>query len=196
MKNMVRCGSFCSVADPTAPSKEYQTMNERQPNRGLDPAAPVQREVYHETLVDDAGAPVDGAVAREVYQERVSGPAGEQVTRSEHVSVPSVAAKQRAGVARARQVIYFIFGAINVLLVIRFVLLGLGAQQASSFVAFIYSLSYPLVLPFQGIFPEPTLGGSVFEWASLVAIGIYSLLAYGLVRIVALIYAPPRPAQV
>jgi uncharacterized protein YggT (Ycf19 family) len=172
-------------------------MNERQPNRRLDPvAAPVQRDVYRETLVDDASAPVADEVAREVYQERVSGPAGEQVTRSEHVSVPSVAAQQRAGVARARQVIYFIFGAINVLMVIRFVLLGLAAQQASSFVAFIYNLSYPLVLPFQGIFPEPTLGGSVFEWASLVAIGIYSLLAYGLVRIVALIYAPPRPSQV
>lgn len=168
-------------------------MNERQSNRdaGLD-RTPVQREVYRETLVNETGAPVDDEVVRDVYQERVSGPAGDQILRSEHVSVPSDATRRSAGVIRATQVIYFIFGVINVLLILRFVLLALGAQEQSSFVNLIYGMSRPLALPFQGIFPEPTLGGSVLEWASLVAIAIYSLVAYGLARAVALIYAPSR----
>ena len=79
------------------------------------------------------------------------------------------------------------------LLALRFVLLLLGASQASSFVGLVYSLSHPFALPFQGIFGEPAFDGSVIEWASLVGIIIYSLVAYGLARLVALIYAPASP---
>ena len=169
-------------------------MNERGSSRDTDPAPePSRRDVYRETVVDATSAPLADAAARDVYQERVSGPAGDQVVRSEHVSVPSAAARRGGDISRAKQVIYFIFGAINVLLVIRFVLLLLGANEASPFVNLIYSLSRAFVLPFRGIFGAPDLGGSVFEWAALVGIVVYSLLAYGLVRVVELIYAPVRP---
>ena len=166
-------------------------MTERESYRETAPApAPSRRDVYHETVVDEASAPVDDAAARDVYQERVSGPAGDRVVRSEHVNVPSEAARRSAGVTRVKQVIYFIFGVISVLLGMRFVLLLLGANAASPFVTLIDGLSRPLVLPFRGIFSEPALGGSVFEWASLVGIVVYSLVAYGLARGVELIYAP------
>ncbi len=112
---------------------------------------------------------------------------------SEHVSIPSEAARRAAGVARAKQIIYFVFGAIEALLAVRFTLLALGANEASGFVRLIYGLSRPFVLPFQGIFGEPALGASVLEWASLVGIIVYALVAYGLARLVELIYAPaPR----
>jgi hypothetical protein len=169
-------------------------MTEHESYRETDPApAPSRRDVYRETVVDATSAPVADAAARDVYQERVSGPAGDQVVRSEHVSVPSAAARRGAGVTRVTQVIYFIFGAINVLLVLRFVLLLLGANEVSPFVTLIYSLSRAFVLPFRGIFAEPDLGASVIEWAALVGIVVYSLVAYGLARIVALIYAPVHP---
>jgi len=168
-------------------------MTEPLLSRNADPVpTPTRRDVYHETVVDTASAPLDDAV-RDVYQERVSGPAGDQVLRSEHVSVLSDAARQRAKVMRIKQVIYFICGVINVLLALRFVLLLLGANEVSSFVTLIYGLSRPFVLPFRGIFPAPDLGASVIEWAALVGMVVYSLLAYGLVRGVALIYAPVQP---
>jgi hypothetical protein len=169
-------------------------MTERQSSRDADAApAPTRREVYRETVVDATSAPPADAAARDVYQERVSGPAGDQVVRSEHVSLPSEAARRGAGVTRVKQVIYFIFGVINVLLVLRFVLLLLGANEASPFVNLIYGLSRAFVLPFRGIFAEPDLGASVIEWASLVGIVVYSLIAYGLARVVELIYAPAHP---
>jgi len=169
-------------------------MTERESSRATDPApAPTRRDVYRETVVDATSAPLAADAARDVYQERVSGLAGDQVVRSEHVSVPSAAARRDAGVTRARQVIYFIFGVINVLLVLRFALLLLGANEVSPFVTLIYSLSRAFVLPFRGIFAEPDLGASVIEWAALVAIVVYSLVAYGLARIVELIYAPVHP---
>ncbi len=167
-------------------------MTEREYYPDPDAPAAKRREVYVEQEIDTTHAPPDDT-ARDIYQERVSGPAGEQVVHSEHVSIPSEAARRAAGVARAKQIIYFVFGAIEALLAVRFTLLALGANEASGFVRLIYGLSRPFVLPFQGIFGEPALGASVLEWASLVGIIVYALVAYGLARLVELIYAPaPR----
>jgi uncharacterized protein YggT (Ycf19 family) len=165
-------------------------MTEREYYRETDSTpATNQRDVYRETV---AGDPGDLAGARDVYQERISRPGGDQVVRSEHVSVPSAATLRAATIGRINQVIYYIFGVLCVLLAIRFVLLLLGASAGSSFVRLIYGLSQPFVLPFQGIFGEPTFDGSVIEWSSLVGIIVYSLVAYGLTRLVELVYAPLR----
>ena len=166
-------------------------MTEREYYRETDGTAN-RREIYQEQVVDATSAPPVDAT-RDVYHERISGPDGDQVVRSERVSVPSEATRRAMSVTRINQVIYFIFGVINALLAIRFVLLLLGASQASPFVNLIYGLSHPFALPFQGIFGEPSFDGSVVEWASLVGIIVYSLLAYGLTRLVELIYAPARP---
>jgi hypothetical protein len=168
-------------------------MTEREYYREPAPQQ-ARRDVYEETEVDLDGAPAD--TRRDVYRERAYGPAGEEVVRSEHVSVPSQAARQAAGVERARQIVYFIFGAIETLLAIRFVLLLLGANPESPFVGLIYGLSGPFVLPFQGIFGEPAFDGSVVEWASLVGIIVYLIVAYGIARIVELVAAPARKGSV
>jgi hypothetical protein len=153
-----------------------------------------RREVYRQTTEDDERAGRVGTT-RDVYQERVAGPTDEQVIRSEHIHVPSEATRRAATIARTKQIIYFVFGIINVLLLLRFIFLALGASQASPFVNFVYALSRPFVLPFRGIFGEPTFGDAVLEWASLVGIAIYMLLAYGLARILELVYAPPRTTE-
>ncbi len=169
-------------------------MTEPVDHRDANQPESTRKDVYIERQVDPTNAPVDEA-AREIYTQRVSGPAGEQVVHSEHVSLPSNATRRTANVARAKQIIYFIFGAIEVLLAVRFILLVLGANEASGFVRFIYGLSRPFVLPFQGIFGEPTLGAAVVEWASLVGIIVYALVAYGLARLAELIYTPPTRAS-
>ena len=169
-------------------------MTEKEYNPRPDGTATERREVYRQTTVEGNGTDaVD--TTRDVYQQRVAGPTEDRVVRSEHVHVPSEATRRAATIARTKQIIYFVFGLINVLLVLRFIFLALGASEASPFVNFIYGLSHPFVLPFLCIFGEPTLGSSVLEWASLVGIAIYMLLAYGLARMVELIYAPPSPAE-
>jgi len=164
-------------------------MTEREYYRESDVStAPGRRDIERETLVEPAASADD--VAREVYQERVYGPDGEQVVRSEHISVPSEATRRAATVARINQIISFIFGAISVLLALRFLLLLLAANPASPFVSLIYGLSRLFVAPFLGIFSEPTFDGSVVEWSSLVGIIVYTLFAYGLTRLVELMYTP------
>lgn len=91
---------------------------------------------------------------------------------------------------RAVQVVWFLAGLIDVILAIRFVMKLLGANPASGFVSFMSSISEPLVAPFRGIFGTPAAGGSVLEPASLVAIVIYSLIAWGLVALIRLLTAP------
>ena len=97
---------------------------------------------------------------------------------------------QTSGIVVAQRAIWFIVGVINALIAIRFILLLLGANQSTGFVDFIYGLTGVLVGPFVGIFGEPVYGRFLFDWSSILAIVIYSLIAWGIVRLITL--AQPR----
>jgi uncharacterized protein YggT (Ycf19 family) len=171
-------------------------MTEREYERERIVNQPTRLEVYRRSEVAPADAPLASDARREVYQERVSHPGGGQVVRTEeHVSEPSQAVRRAANVAWINQIIYFLFGTLNVLIGIRFVLLALAANQSSAFVQLVYGITQPFVGPFLGIFGEPTLDGSVIEWASPIAIIIYSLLAYAITRVIALAARPAVAAD-
>ena|SRR5680860_489684 len=91
----------------------------------------------------------------------------------------------------AGYLVYFIFGVLDIVLAFRFVLKILGANPASSFVNFIYNLSAVFIAPFTGIFNTSLAKGdvvtSVFEPATLVALIVYGLVAWGLVTLIRLI---------
>ncbi|MHB8051474.1 MAG: hypothetical protein ACYDHQ_09695 [Coriobacteriia bacterium] len=82
------------------------------------------------------------------------------------------------------RVIMFVFGAIEVLIAIRFVLLLLGANAEAGFTKLIYGVSGVFMAPFATIFNTQEAGGAVFEWSSLVAIAVYALVAWGLVALI------------
>ncbi len=85
----------------------------------------------------------------------------------------------------AGRIIWYIGGAISILLAFRFVLALLGANPASAFAHFIYNVTTPLVSPFFGLFGyTPTYGVSRLEVFTLVAIAVYALVAWGLVKLV------------
>jgi uncharacterized protein YggT (Ycf19 family) len=88
---------------------------------------------------------------------------------------------------RLMQVVWWIAGVIDALIAIRFVLKLLGASTASGFVQFMYSITDPLVAPFHGIFNTASSGRSVLEPESIVAIIIYTLLAWGIVSLIRLL---------
>jgi YggT family protein len=85
----------------------------------------------------------------------------------------------------AANTIWTIAGILISLLGIRFVLLLLGANAGNVFVNFIYSLTWPFVSPFFGIFNYRTnYGVSRFEIAALLAMGVYALIAWAIARLV------------
>ena len=88
--------------------------------------------------------------------------------------------------------IYLLFGILEGLLGIRFVLGLLGANPAAGFAQFIYGITGPFIAPFVGLFGQPRFEGSVFEFNSLVAIVVYALIAWVLVKIVWLMLGDSR----
>jgi hypothetical protein len=84
--------------------------------------------------------------------------------------------------------VYFIFGALEILLAFRLVLKLLGAGLSSAFVNLIYGLSGIFVLPFEGIFRKAYTQGvettSVLEPSTMVAIIVYPVLAWGILMLI------------
>jgi len=84
----------------------------------------------------------------------------------------------------AAGVVWFVFGAIEVLIAIRFVLMLLGANAEAGFVSMIYALSGIFMAPFNAIFDTQEVAGATFEWSALVAIAVYALIAWGIVSLI------------
>ena len=98
------------------------------------------------------------------------------------------AANHNAAIARVIQVIYFLTGALGVLLLLRVVLRLFGANPNNQFAQLIYSLSNPFVAPFANLFGTPVLSTSqVFDINTLIAIAAYALLAWLVGRLIWLI---------
>jgi uncharacterized protein YggT (Ycf19 family) len=85
---------------------------------------------------------------------------------------------------RGVSVVWLIGGFVAAIIAIRFVLELLGASQGAAFTTFVYSITAPLVAPFQGIFPTPARNGYLFDGAALLAIVIYLLATWGVVALV------------
>jgi uncharacterized protein YggT (Ycf19 family) len=84
------------------------------------------------------------------------------------------------------EIIYLVFGIIDAVLLIRLVLKLLGANAHAGFAQFIYGLTDFFLAPFKGLLPTVVSGQSVLELSLIFAILIYSLIALGLVRLVAI----------
>jgi hypothetical protein len=84
--------------------------------------------------------------------------------------------------------VYFCFGALEVLLLLRFAFELMGANLASDFVRSIYNLSQGFIVPFIGIFNNGSAQGFgttlVFEPATLVALLVYGFIASGIVMLI------------
>lgn len=88
-------------------------------------------------------------------------------------------------------IIYFVLAVLEIILALRFLFRLLGANQGNSFIMFLYSLSHVFVAPFNGIFNDQTLGTqSVFEVSTIIAMIVYALIAWGLVSLGRVIFAP------
>ncbi len=85
-------------------------------------------------------------------------------------------------------VIWYIYGLVATLLVIRFVLKLTGANGNAGFVKVIYSITDILSKPFDAIFGVTTASNgkftSVFEPSILVAIIVYGLIVWGIVKLI------------
>ncbi len=88
-------------------------------------------------------------------------------------------------------VIYFLFGMLEIILAFRMIFKLAGASMSSGFVRFVYGLSGIFIMPFEGIFRRGFTQGlettSVLEPSAIVALLVYMVLAWGLVKLLGIL---------
>lgn len=110
------------------------------------------------------------------------------VLRETRTAHPQVVDEEREVVGSTSygvaNIISLIGGIIVALLGIRFLLMLFGANNTSGFVNFIYSITQPLAAPFFGIFNyQEQFGVARFEFETLIAMAVYGLITWALVRL-------------
>jgi hypothetical protein len=84
---------------------------------------------------------------------------------------------------RGTQIVWYILGLIEALLAFRFVLKLLGANPLAGFSSFIYNVSHLFAMPFLSVFHMTKVEGSIFEWTTLLAMLVYWLIAWAIVKL-------------
>jgi hypothetical protein len=84
---------------------------------------------------------------------------------------------------RGTQIVWYILGLIEILLMFRFVLKLLGANPGAGFTDFIYGATYVFAAPFLSVFRITQVEGSVAEWTTLLAMLVYWIIAIGIVKL-------------
>ena len=100
--------------------------------------------------------------------------------------------EQRIFTFKATQLIWLLFGILEVLIALRIGLMLIGANPNSPIVALIYGFTYLFLFPFEGLVGSPSAGNMVLELSSLFAMLIYGLIAWATERVVWLIFYRPR----
>jgi uncharacterized protein YggT (Ycf19 family) len=80
-------------------------------------------------------------------------------------------------------VVWYLAGLVEALLGLRFLLRLIGANPAAGFVEAVNTLTDPLVAPFRNIVAVPPVNGGVFDWNTLIAMAVYWLIAWAIIRL-------------
>jgi len=84
---------------------------------------------------------------------------------------------------RGTQIVWYILGLLEILLLFRFVLKFLGANPDAGFSGFIYGVTYVFAAPFLTVFNITYVGGSIFEWTTVLAMFVYWIIATGIIKL-------------
>jgi len=102
-------------------------------------------------------------------------------------------ANQNSAVARIINIIYFLFGVLEVVLFLRVILHLLGVNAENGFANFIYGLSSPFVLLFASLLQNPSFSTtSVLEITTIIAIVVYAIIGWLIGRLLWLILSRQR----
>jgi hypothetical protein len=121
-------------------------------------------------------------------------------TSSDSSSVQSTPVGDKmTGTQTSGRVVYYLFGVLEVLLAFRLIFKLAGASQGSALVSFIYRITRIFIMPFEGIFRRGVSQGvetaSVLEPSTIVALIVYILLAWGIVKLLSVLSGEKEKAD-
>jgi hypothetical protein len=102
-------------------------------------------------------------------------------------------ANQNSAVVRVINIVYFLFGVLDVVLFLRVILHLLGANADNSFANFINGLSTPFVSLFASLLQNPSIStASVLEVTTIIAIIVYAIIGWLIGRLIWLVLSRQR----
>lgn len=113
------------------------------------------------------------------------------------VVTENVNASKRQTLQRVSALLGFLFGALEALIGLRILLKLIEANPNNAFASAVYNFTGLFVAPFNSLIGNPSAaGGRVLEITSVVAIVVYALIAWALVRLVWLLFYQPSARNV
>lgn len=96
--------------------------------------------------------------------------------------------ENREFVYKIAQFVWLLFGMLEALIGFRIFLKLIGANPGNWFAAFVYRLSDAFVWPFQNLTVNPSYQGLVLEISSFIALLVYALIGWAVVRVIWLLF--------
>jgi len=100
--------------------------------------------------------------------------------------------EQRIATFKVTQLIWLGLGLLEVLLAMRVVFKLIAVNADNLFASLLYFVTGIFVAPFASLTSAPALGNMVLEISTVIAMIVYLLLAWGLERIVYVLFYRPR----
>lgn len=139
---------------------------------------PRERAEWHEEILTDAGV--------QQHQEIVTDAGVERRERIVH----DLAGQRRRRLERVEQTIWLILGLLEGLIGLRVFLKLIAANPEAPFARFVYNLTELFLAPFLGLTASPSADGSVLEVPALIAMLVYALAAWAVVRLLWIVFFP------
>jgi hypothetical protein len=143
-------------------------------------------EVREERVVTNTGTTSPG----EVPVTAPTAPAATTAPASTTTTSTYRRSGESQGVYRTVQLVWLIVGVIDLLIALDFIFRAAAANN-TGFAHYMYRIGGRLAAPFDGIFNLTVVNGkSVIRWPDVLAIAIYTIAAYIVVKLVRIVAAP------
>jgi hypothetical protein len=147
---------------------------------------PVVERIVEQPVV--AAAPPRRVVRRWLTREPVVVPTTDVVS-TEYYTAPAFG--RDPALAQFLRVMWFMLGLLEGLLALRFLLAIMAANPRNAFAALVYGLTGAFVAPFRTLFATPSADGSVVELYTLVAMVVYFLAWWTIVKLIGVVTNRP-----
>lgn len=81
------------------------------------------------------------------------------------------------------RITWYLLGILEALLAIRFLLKLMQANPLAGFTSFVYSITSLFTAPFEAVFRNFRAQGSVIEWTTILAMLVYWLIAFAIIKL-------------
>jgi hypothetical protein len=123
--------------------------------------------------------------------------ASERASEIESVERQEEARTVRYAIGKLNDFLRWFIAVLEVTLALRFLLKLIGADPTNLFAGFLFALTDIILFPFSTIVrnPSSTHSFQVFEWSTLIAMGIYYLFLWAITRFLRILISGPEEAS-